>query len=70
MIEGLPCASMYINNVIETANLRNEGLMNHDLELLAKHFKYKSDKDLDSYRILPLEDPQGDCDDYAPQHYT
>jgi len=39
--------------------------MNHDLELLAKNFKYKSDKDLDSYRILPLEDPQGDCDDYA-----
>lgn len=38
--------------------------MENELEYLAKNFKYKADK-IDSYRILPLGDPQGDCDDYA-----
>jgi len=39
--------------------------MEHDLELLAKHFKYTSDGKLDNWRIMPMEDLRGDCDDYA-----
>ena len=39
--------------------------MNHDLELLAKHFQYRSDGKLDNWHIMPMDNLRGDCDDYA-----
>lgn len=39
--------------------------MLEDLKFLADNFKYKSDGKLDNWRIMPLDDLKGDCDDYA-----
>ena len=39
--------------------------MKEDLKYLANNFMYKPDGKLDSWRILPMNDLVGDCDDYA-----
>lgn len=39
--------------------------MNKDLEYLGQNFEYVSDGKLDNWRIMPMDNLKGDCDDFA-----